>query len=455
MYDVVTVGEGMLRLSPPRYERIRRMRTLDVHMCGSQGNVACNIARLGLKTAFVTKLPDNALGLLAKDHYMSCGVDASHIQAYSRRAAGGQLHRIRRHAAGQRRGLRPQGQRGQHDRPRRFRLGRNPRRDAAGLHGRHFPGLSTNCRGAAVEFVAAAKRNRCLVGFDVNYREHLWSPEEAKTVMSEIIPSVDILITTQWDSETVFGYRGSYEEIIRRFHKDFGCPIVAITLREVYDVLRGAWNTMVLHEGKVLHGQKYEIDVIDRFGAGDSWGSGFLYAYLTSNDVEYAMNFGNAVLRLAPYHSGRRGPGDAQRSRNAHEHQRFQGETLMIPRTATSSAPGRCRWCLSFPSAAALGGRRAGRVAAGPSPPERHSHRGRAVPGGKLAQGGRRRPRGPAAGRSLVRPVAGNRPALQLSATTAGTSPAPAATGNSTAAKSAARPTRKARTGSGCTPRPA
>ena len=80
MYDVVTVGEGMLRLSPPRYERIRRMRTLDVHMCGSQGNVACNIARLGLKTAFVTKLPDNALGLLAKDHYMSCGVDASHIQ---------------------------------------------------------------------------------------------------------------------------------------------------------------------------------------------------------------------------------------------------------------------------------------------------------------------------------------------------------------------------------------
>ena len=80
MYDVVTVGEGMLRLSPPRYERIRRARTLDVHICGSQGNVASNLARLGLKTAFVTKLPDNALGLLANDHYMSCGVDTSHIK---------------------------------------------------------------------------------------------------------------------------------------------------------------------------------------------------------------------------------------------------------------------------------------------------------------------------------------------------------------------------------------
>ena len=161
-----------------------------------------------------------------------------------------------------------------------------------------FPGLSTSCRQAALEFIAAAKRNGCLAGFDVNYREHLWSPEEAKAVMSEIIKHVDILITTQWDSEIVFGYRGSYEDIIRQFHNDFGCKIVGITLREVYDVLRGAWNTMVLHEGKVLHGRKFDIDVIDRFGAGDSWGSGFLYGYLTTNDVEYAMNFGNALCAL-------------------------------------------------------------------------------------------------------------------------------------------------------------
>ena len=49
MYDIVTVGEGMLRLSPPPYERLRRARTLDLNVCGSQGNVACNAARLGMK----------------------------------------------------------------------------------------------------------------------------------------------------------------------------------------------------------------------------------------------------------------------------------------------------------------------------------------------------------------------------------------------------------------------
>ena len=275
MYDVVTVGEGMLRLSPPRYERIRRARTLDVHMCGSQGNVACNIARLGLKTAFVTKLPDNALGLLAKDHYMSCGVDASHIKLVPGSRLGVNYIEFGATPRASAVVYDRKGQRRQHDCPRRFRLGRYPRGDAAGLYRRHFSGpfrqlpprqpWSSSPRPSGTAAWSASTSTTASTS---------GRRKKPRRCMSEIIQNVDILITTQWDSEIVFGYQGSYEEIIRRFHDDFGCQIVAITLREVYDVLRGAWNTMVLHEGNVLHGQKYDIDVIDRFGAGDSWGSG-------------------------------------------------------------------------------------------------------------------------------------------------------------------------------------
>ena len=297
-YDVVTVGEGMLRLSPPRFERIRRARQFDVHMCGSQGNVASNIARLGLKTAFVTKFPDSALGLLAQDHYMSCGVDTTHMKFVPGARLGVNYIEF---------GATPRASAVVYDRkgsaastiaPGDFDWGQILQNTRLAYTDGIFPGLSASCRQTALEFVAAARRSGCLIGFDVNYREHLWTPQEARAVMSEIIRDVDILITTQWDSEIVFGYQGSYETIINRFHDDFGCKIVAITLREVHDVLRGDWNTMVLHEGKTLHGHKYEIDVIDRFGAGDSWGSGFLYAYLTRGDVEYAMNFGNALCAL-------------------------------------------------------------------------------------------------------------------------------------------------------------
>ena len=298
MFDVVTVGEGMLRLSPPRYERIRRAHTLDLHVCGSQGNVASNIARLGLKTAFATKVPNNALGLLMKDHYMSCGVDASLIKMIDDSRLGVNYIEF---------GATPRASAVVYDRkysaastiaPGDFNWDAILKGCKLAYTDGIFPGLSKSCTESAMDFIAAAKRQGCLVGFDVNYREHLWSPEEARRVQSEIIKNVDILITTQWDSEIVFGYKGSYEEIIKQFHEEFGCKIVAITLREVYDVLRGAWNTMVYTDGQVLHGQKYDIDVIDRFGAGDSWGSGFLYAYLNTGDPQYAMNFGNAMCAL-------------------------------------------------------------------------------------------------------------------------------------------------------------
>jgi len=298
MYDVVTVGEGMLRLSPPRFGRIRRARSLDLHVCGSQGNVACNLARLGMKTAFATKVPDNALGLLMKDHYMGCGVDAAHIQFVAGSRLGVNYIEF---------GATPRSSSVVYDRknsaastisPGDFNWDEILKGTRLAYTDGILPGLSASCGKSALEFVAAAKRQGCLVGFDVNYREHLWPADRARPAMAKIIKDVDILITTQWDSEIVFGYKGSYEDIIKQFHDEFGCKIVGITLREVHDVLSGAWTAMVLHEGKIITGEKYEVDVIDRFGAGDSWGSGFIYAYLTSGDPEYAVNFGNALCAL-------------------------------------------------------------------------------------------------------------------------------------------------------------
>jgi 2-dehydro-3-deoxygluconokinase len=298
MYDIVTVGEGMLRLSPPRYERIRRAKTFDVHICGSQGNIASNTARLGIKSAFVTKLPDNALGLLMKDFYMSCGVDTSHIQFIENSRLGVNYIEF---------GATPRSSMVVYDRknsaastiaPGDFKWDKILKGCRLAYTDGILPGLSKSCRDATDEFVDAAKKNSCMLGFDVNYREHLWSPAEANETLSKILKHVDILITTQWDSETVFGYSGSYEDISKKFYADFGCKIVAITLREVYDVQHGAWTTLVCHEGNIINGEKYEMDIIDRFGGGDSWGSAFLYSYLTDGNIEDALNFGNAFCAL-------------------------------------------------------------------------------------------------------------------------------------------------------------
>ena len=176
---VVTFGEIMLRLSPPGHGRLRRARVLDLHVCGSQGNVACNLARLDLRTAFVTQVPDHALGLLLRDFYQSCGVDVSYVRPLPDARLGVNFVDF---------GAPPRSSAAVYDRGQsaasRMTPGDFPWDEIlAGTRLAYtdgiLPGLSASCRETARTFVSAARRHGCLVAFDVNYRAHLWSPPQA------------------------------------------------------------------------------------------------------------------------------------------------------------------------------------------------------------------------------------------------------------------------------------
>src|SRR5258707_13234980 len=80
MYDLVSLGEVMLRMSPPKYIRLRNATQLDVNVAGAQLNVAANLARLGKQTAFILKLPDRELGLRALDACRSYGVAMDYVK---------------------------------------------------------------------------------------------------------------------------------------------------------------------------------------------------------------------------------------------------------------------------------------------------------------------------------------------------------------------------------------
>lgn len=298
MHDVVTIGEGMLRLSPPSHGRLRRTRSLDLHVCGSQGNVACNLARLGLQTAFVTQVPDNALGLLLRDFYLSCGVDVSHVRAVPDSRLGINFIEFgatpRASAAIYDRGNSAASTMAPGDFPWDEILAGTRLAYTDGI----LPGLSATCCETASEFMAAAKRHQCLVGFDVNYRAHLWTPAQAAAVLSELLTHVDILITTRGDAETVFDCRGSGEDMARQLHERCGCQIIGITLGEVYSVLRGSVDSIVWHAGTVYRGRAYDVDAVDRFGAGDAWGAGLMYGHLARRDLQYAVEFANALCAL-------------------------------------------------------------------------------------------------------------------------------------------------------------
>src|SRR5437763_10444897 len=78
-YDLLSLGECMVRLSPPGHGRIEFSNLLEVWVGGGEYNVAYALARLGLRTGWTNRLVDNPLGALILNHARSAGVDVQHV----------------------------------------------------------------------------------------------------------------------------------------------------------------------------------------------------------------------------------------------------------------------------------------------------------------------------------------------------------------------------------------
>lgn len=78
-FDVLALGECMVRLAPPGHGRIEFSKTLEVDVGGGEFNVAYACSRLGLRTGFISKLPDNPVARIILNHARSVGMDVSNV----------------------------------------------------------------------------------------------------------------------------------------------------------------------------------------------------------------------------------------------------------------------------------------------------------------------------------------------------------------------------------------
>ena len=78
-FDLLSLGEILLRLSPPNNERIVRGETFQKQVGGAELNVVSGVSLLGLRTGIISKLPDNALGTYAKNRVRFCGVSDDYL----------------------------------------------------------------------------------------------------------------------------------------------------------------------------------------------------------------------------------------------------------------------------------------------------------------------------------------------------------------------------------------
>jgi 2-dehydro-3-deoxygluconokinase len=303
-YVLVTFGETMIRLSPPDFRRLEQTNSLEVNVGGSELNVAVAAQRLGLSTSYVTRLTRNPLGRMIANKAREHGVDVSHIVWTDEDRVGIYFVEF---------GASPRPNSVLYDRRdsamARIRPGEVDW-DAVFREARHFhtsgitPALSPTAAEATVEAVRKAKEAGLTVSLDLNYRARLWSQEEARKVMTPLVEQADILITTEEDTERVFGIKGeSYEQVAELLAERFDLSAVAITVRETPSVWRNTWTAIVYAEGELYKGPVFEIEIVDRVGAGDSFAGGFLFGYLTQGP-EAGVNYGVAISALKQTNPG-------------------------------------------------------------------------------------------------------------------------------------------------------
>ncbi|MDW8262878.1 MAG: PfkB family carbohydrate kinase, partial [Phycisphaerales bacterium] len=74
-FDLVALGECMIRLSPPGHGRIEFASMLEVWVGGGEYNVAYALARLGLRTAWVGGVNSSPMGRIILNHGRAVGMD--------------------------------------------------------------------------------------------------------------------------------------------------------------------------------------------------------------------------------------------------------------------------------------------------------------------------------------------------------------------------------------------
>ena len=337
--DLVTFGEAMVRLTPPAFQRLEQAHSFDAYVGGGELNVAVAAARLGIASRWVSRLPENALGHMIANGARQQGVDA-HIEWTADDRAGLYFAEL---------GAAPRASSVLYDRAgsaiSRVKPGSidwpSVFKGARWFHVSGItPALSESAAKVTAESLVAAKRAGLTVSYDLNYRSKLWSADRARAVQEPLMEHVDVLMTTEEDTRVVFGIGAeaaadgydrvdaeSYAQVARTLEKRFDFGAVAVTLRENPRVLLNSWSAIVAADGKIHRAPRYEVEVVDRIGAGDAFSAGLIVSRLENRSWEDAVRFATATSALK--HSI---PGDFCLVTRSEVEQLLRGASLRVSR---------------------------------------------------------------------------------------------------------------------------
>ena len=288
MTALVTFGETMLRLSPPRHERLETAATLEVHPGGAESNAAVAASRLGTAATWLSKLPDSPLGRRVASGLRRHGLEVDVVWSDAGRQGTYYLE-----LAGAPRGIDVV-----YDRTDAAvttatadELSTEPIRDAElFLTSGITPALSSTLERTVDELLTIAREAGVETAFDVNYRRKLWPPETARETLEGYFPLIDVLVTPLRDARAVLDERGDAGEIATGLADEWDFETVVVTC--------GADGAVACRDGSLVDRPAFETETVAPIGTGDAFVGGFLSSRLDGADLGTTLEYGAAVAAL-------------------------------------------------------------------------------------------------------------------------------------------------------------
>jgi 2-dehydro-3-deoxygluconokinase len=352
-YDLVSLGEVMLRLDPGE-GRVATTRSLQVWEGGGEYNVARGLRRcFGLRTAIVTALVDNPVGRLLEDLMLQGGVDLTWLRWVADDGVG---RSARNGLNFTERGFGVRGAAGCSDRGHTAVSQLAPgdvdwdKLFAGGVRWFHtggiFAALSETTPRVAREAMEAARRHGVIVSYDLNYRPSLWKgiggPDNAKAVNRELVELVDVLFGNEEDFSVALGFdvegvdehhsalpAEAFKKMIGSVRREFAqLQVIATTLRVARTATRNDWSAIGWFDDQFFEATpRPDLEILDRVGGGDSFASGLIYGFLAGRDAQWAVECGAAHGALAMTT-----PGDTSMATLAEVERVMKGGTARVSR---------------------------------------------------------------------------------------------------------------------------
>ena len=282
MPRVVTAGETMVLLQPAAPGRLRHSHTLELGIGGAESNVAIGLARLGVRSDWVSKVGRDELGELVLSRVRAEGVSveavgrsdaATGLYLRERLPTGVEVHYYRKHSAATELDTDA------------FDLDYLDGADLVHLTG-ITPALSASCRAFVLWLAGAAHKRGIQVSYDVNYRSKLWSAREARCFLEKLLPCLDVLFIGDDEATVLWGDAAPVFELCGE-----GPSEIILKL--------GAQGCEAHIHDRDYHCQAFEVAVCDPIGAGDAFAAGYIASKLWGDSPPKRLQLANAMGAFA------------------------------------------------------------------------------------------------------------------------------------------------------------